>query len=127
MPSAKAFAGSSALGFPVTLPDGQVVYAIATVPVDPTSGTVAALPAGTDRSGVTVVGAIDVAPANSARMGLTIQNTSDTAMRVTENGATATATTGYLLPVGGLFKTSTTRRISLYCATADKTFAATEF
>ncbi len=86
----------------------------------------AKLTAGVDRSGVTVAGAADVAAANANRLELILQNTSDAEMRVTENGVTATATTGFKLLAGLTVKVSTSNRISVYCATAGKTFAATE-
>lgn len=92
------------------------------------SSTPATLSAGTDRSGTitTANAAQQVAPANASRMALTFQNTSDTAMRVTESGIAATATTGYLVGPGQGINVSTNRAISVFCTVAGKTFAATE-
>lgn len=91
-------------------------------------GGTTVLPAGADRSGsiATAGTAQDVAAQNTARQGLTFQNTSDTDMRLTENGVTATATTGFLVKPGSGVNVSTNRRISVWCASAGKTFAATE-
>lgn len=88
-----------------------------------------ALPAGTDRSGsITAANtAQDVAPANPSRVGLTFQNTSDTVMRLAENGSDASASNGYSVAAGASVNVSTNRRISVFCATAGKTFAATEY
>ena len=96
---------------------------------DPIYVNSAQLPAGTDRSGSITTGgaAQNVAAANAARRGLDFQNTSDTEMRVTENGTAATATTGYLVAGGGRFSARTNRVISVFCATTGKTFAATEW
>lgn len=90
---------------------------------------IASLPAGTDRSGSVTTGgtAKNVAAANTSRRGLDFQNTSDTEMRVTENGTAATAATGYLVAAGGRFSARTNRAISVFCATTGKTFAATEW
>lgn len=87
------------------------------------------LPAGTDRSGSVTAGGTAqlIANTNTNRRGLTFQNTSDTEMRVTENGSAATATTGYLVAPGGRISISTNRAISMFCATTGKTFAATEW
>ena len=85
------------------------------------------LTAGVDRSNTTDAGAKAVAGANASRRGLTLQNTSDTEMRVTENDVVATSSTGYQIAAGGTFKANTTRSISVYCAVAGKTFAATEW
>lgn len=85
------------------------------------------LEGGADRGGVTVAGAKDVAAANDIRRGLTFQNTSDTEMRVTETDDDATASTGYLVAAGVSVNISTNMRVSVYCADADKTFAATEY
>ncbi len=91
-------------------------------------GSTSALPSGTDRSGTitTANTAQDVAPANPTRVGMTFQNTSDTAMRLTESGADATATTGFVIAPGQAVNVSTNKRISVFCATAGKSFAATE-
>lgn len=96
---------------------------------NPTYTQTAALPAGTDRSGTIATGgaAQNVAAANTARRGFDFQNTSDTEMRVTENGTPATATTGFQVLAGGTFRTRTNRAISVFCATTGKTFAATEW
>lgn len=87
------------------------------------------LPAGTDRSGTIATGgtAQNVAAANTARRGPDFQNTSDTEMRVTENGTAATATTGFQVLAGGAFRARTNRAISVFCATTGKAFAATEW
>lgn len=88
------------------------------------------LPAGSGLSGSITTGGVaqTVATANANRRGLTFQNTSDTEMRVTESGAAATATTGYLVAAGGgMFRASTNRAISVFCATTGKTFAGTEW
>ncbi len=96
---------------------------------DPTYSQTAPLPAGTDRSGSIATGgtAQDVASANTSRRGLDFQNTSDTEMRVTENGTAATAATGYLVAAGGRFNARTNRAISVFCAITGKTFASTEW
>jgi len=96
---------------------------------DPTYSQTAPLPAGTDRSGSITTGgtAQNVAGANTSRRGLDFQNTSDTEMRVTENGTSATAATGYLVAAGGRFNARTNRAISVFCATTGKTFASTEW
>jgi hypothetical protein len=88
----------------------------------------APLVAGTDRSGSITTGgaAQQVAAGNTSRRALDFQNTSDTEMRVTENGTAATATTGYQVLAGGRFSARTNRAISVFCATTGKTFAATE-
>lgn len=95
----------------------------------PTQTQAAALPAGTDRSGSVTTGGTAqlIAAVNTSRRGLTFQNTSDTEMRITESGSAATATTGYLVAPGGRVNISTNRAISMFCATAGKTYAATEF
>lgn len=85
------------------------------------------LPNGNPLDGVTVAGNKQLVPANASRRGLTFQNTSDTEMRVTENGTAATSTTGYQLAPGGKFTASTNRAINVYCATAGKAYAATEW
>lgn len=85
------------------------------------------LESGTDRGGVTVVGAKDVAAARETRRGLTFQNTSDTEMRLTETNVTATASTGFKVAAGQAVNISTNMRVSVYCASAGKTYAATEF
>ena len=98
--------------------------------VDASGNTVVqtvALPTGTDRSGVTVAGAKNVAALNTARRGLNFQNTSDTEMRVTETGTAATATTGYQVLPAGTFRASSNRAISVFCAVASKTYAASEW
>lgn len=86
------------------------------------------LPGGTDRSGsiITANTAQDVALANTARVGMTFQNTSDTVMRLTESGTDATAKTGFSVGAGQAVNVSTNKRISVFCATAGKSFAATE-
>lgn len=97
---------------------------------DPISTQGGALPAGTDRSGtITTAGTAQVlAPANANRRGLTIQNTSDTAMFVSESGTPASATYGYLLDVSSApFKVSTNRVIYIWCGAAGRSFAATEW
>lgn len=96
---------------------------------NPTNTQTAPLPAGTDRSSTIATGgtAQNVAAANTSRRGLDFQNTSDTEMRVTENGVAATATTGFQVLAGGSFRTRTNRIISVFCATTGKTFAATEW
>lgn len=96
---------------------------------NPTTTQAAFLPAGTDRSGAITTGgtAQNVAAANTSRRGLDFQNTSDTEMRVTENGTAATATTGFQVLAGGTFRARTNRAISVFCATTGKTFAATEW
>ncbi len=88
----------------------------------------AVLPDGTDRSGTitTAATAQQVAPANVTRTALTFQNTSDTAMRLTESGTAATATTGFIVSAGQGVNISTNKSISVYCAAAGKTFSATE-
>jgi hypothetical protein len=95
----------------------------------PTTTTNGPLPATTDRSGSITTGgtAQTVAAANANRIGLTFQNTSDTEMRVTENGTTATAATGYLVAAGQFIRVNSNKAISVFCATTGKTFAATEF
>jgi hypothetical protein len=85
------------------------------------------LEAGRDRSGITTIGAATVAPANEQRRGLTFQNTSDTEMRLTETDADATAATGYKIAPGQAVNISTNMRVSVYCAVAGKTYAATEY
>jgi len=85
------------------------------------------LEAGTDRGGVTVAGAKDVAAARETRRGLTFQNTSDTEMRLTETGLIASANTGFKIAPGASVNISTNMRVSVYCASAGKTYAATEF
>lgn len=85
------------------------------------------LPAGADRSSSSAAGAQSIAAANTSRKGLTFQNTSDTEMRVTESGTPASGTTGYQILPGGRFTASTNKAISVYCASAGKTFAATEW
>lgn len=89
----------------------------------------AALPATTDRSGSITLGgtAQNVAAANASRRGLTFQNTSDTEMRVTENGVAATATTGFIVPTNSTLHIRSNKLISVFCATTGKTFAATEW
>lgn len=122
--------GAYDAAFPITLPDGSTGYARAVVVVDGGTGAAgSSLPNGVDRSGSITTGgtAQDVAPANAARQGLTIQNTSDTPMRVTENGADATSATGYLLAAGAALNVSTNKRVSIFCATTGKSFAATEY
>lgn len=106
--------------------DNSGALVVSTVGSDGQPGT--ALPAGTDRSGSINVGGTrqQVAAANANRRGLTFQNTSDTEMRVTENGVNATATTGYQVSAGGRFTASTNRAIDVFCATAGKTYACTE-
>lgn len=84
------------------------------------------LPAGADRGGVTVAGAKEIAAENIYRKYLTFQNTSDTAMRVTENGVPATATTGYLIAPGAAANIGTYKAVSVYCSVAGKTYASTE-
>lgn len=84
------------------------------------------LPAGVDRSGVTVVGAKDLAVANIGRRGLSIQNISDTTMVINETGSVATATNGYQVVAGAAVEISTNQRVSVYCASADKAYIATE-
>ena len=86
-------------------------------------------PAGTDRSGSITTGgtAQQLAASNSDRTGLTIQNTSDGDLRITENGTTATASTGYKLTPGMGLQISTNKAVSVYGATTGQTFAATEF
>lgn len=107
--------------------DSSGALAVATVGTDGNPGT--ALPAGTDRSGSVTTGGTAqlIAAVNTNRRGLTFQNTSDTEMRVTENGSAATATTGYLVASGGRISVSTNRAISMFCAATGKTFAATEW
>jgi uncharacterized protein (DUF2345 family) len=92
-------------------------------------GAATALPAGTNRSGSITTGgtAQDVAAANTSRIGMTFQNTSDTVMSLTESGVTATATNGYSIAAGQAINISTSNRISVFCATTGKTFAATEY
>lgn len=85
------------------------------------------LPAGTPRTGVTISGVKNVAAANTSRRGLTMQNTSDTEMRVTEDDTDPTATVGYQVAPGGKFTASTNKSIRVYCATAGKGYAATEW
>jgi len=82
---------------------------------------------GTPRSGVTVAGALTVAPYNLYRRGLTFQNTSDTAMMLREDGGDASSTSGYLISTGDEVAVSTNQLISVWCSVAGKTFAATEF
>lgn len=96
---------------------------------NPSTAQSPVLPSGTDRSGAITTGGTAqlVAPVNASRRGLTFQNTSDTEMRVTENGSNATATTGYQVLPGGRINISTNRAISVICATAGKTYAATEW
>lgn len=84
------------------------------------------LTAGHDRSGVTVAGAKDVAVANDTRRALTFQNTSDTDMWLCESGAVAAVGTGYKLAAGQAANVSTSNRVSVYCASAGKTYSATE-
>ncbi|HEX8418524.1 MAG TPA: hypothetical protein VF638_00770 [Sphingomonas sp.] len=95
------------------------------------SSTLPATGAGgyTDRSGsiTTANTAQTVAPLNATRSGMTFQNTSDTAMRLTENGVDATATTGYLIAAGAAVNISTSDKVSVFCTVAGKTFAATEY
>ena len=103
--------------------------------VDPDTGrpyrsnAPSALPEGTDRSGSITAANVaqDVAPANSNRVGLTFQNTSDTAMRLTESGNDATASNGYLIGAGVSVNVSTNKRVSVFCTLAGKTFSATEY
>jgi hypothetical protein len=92
-------------------------------------GDGAALPATTDRSGTITLGgtAQNVAAANASRQALTFQNTSDTEMRVTENGTAATATTGYQVTAGQYLRINSNKAVSVFCATTGKTFAATEW
>lgn len=87
------------------------------------------LQAGANKGGAITLGgtAQDVAAANTIRRGLHIQNTSDTEMRVTETNADATATTGFKLLAGERLEIQTNQRVSIFCATTGKTFAATEF
>lgn len=96
---------------------------------NPTTTQAAALPPAIDRSGsITAAGvAQTVAPSNPARRGLDFQNTSDTEMRLTESDVPASATNGFQVPAGGSFRARTNRLISVFCATAGKTFAATEW
>ncbi|GEM_PF-5675776 len=96
---------------------------------NPTYTQAGYLPAGTDRSGSVTTGGTAqlIANTNANRRGLTFQNTSDTEMRITENGSAATATNGYQVAPGGRISISTNRAISMFCATTGKTFAATEF
>lgn len=90
----------------------------------PTAASVA-----TDRSGsVTTGGTAQVlAAANALRRGLTIQNTSSGDLRVTENGTTATISTGYKLAAGATATVNTRNLISVIGATTGQTWAATEF
>jgi hypothetical protein len=82
-----------------------------------------------DRSGSIAAGgtAQQVAAANPQRVGLTFQNTSDTLMRLTENGTPASATSGYSVAAGVAVNVSTADAVSVFCATTGKTFSATEY
>lgn len=84
------------------------------------------LPSGTSRSGVTVAGAKTLAPFNLIRKALTIQNTSDTDMRIREDGGVASATNGFLIVAGDAVEVATNQNISVWCAVAGKTYEATE-
>lgn len=96
-------------------------------------GTVGTIPGvsstSTDRSGsVTTGGTAQIlAAANTTRQGLTIQNTSTGDLRITENGTTATATTGYKLLPNASASVSTRNSISVFGATTGQTWAATEY
>jgi hypothetical protein len=85
------------------------------------------LEAGINRGGVTIAGAKDVAAANDSRRGLTFQNTSDTDMWLTETNVNAAVGTGYKVAAGVAVNIATNMRVSVYCASAGKTYAATEF
>lgn len=120
------------VGFEVLLADGRKATVPAFAMTDAGGNLLTgatALPAGTDRSGAIAAGGVaqDVSAANASRQGLTFQNTSDTVMRLTENGADAAAATGYSVAAGASVNVSTNRRISVFCAVAGKTFAATEY
>ena len=84
-----------------------------------------ALTAGTERTGTSTGAAQQVAAANANRRALLIQNTSDTEMRVSLNGA-ASATKGYIIDPKGAFNVPTSGAVSLFCAATGKTFEATE-
>ena len=83
---------------------------------------------GRDRSGSIAQAGVaqQVAPANDARLAMSFQNTSDTDMRLTESGVAASAANGFLIGPGDLVEIETTRAISVFCASAGKTFASTE-
>lgn len=82
---------------------------------------------GNDRGGVTVGGAQVVAAANTYRRGMTFQNTSDVDMWLRESGGAASVGSGYKIAPGIPCNVSTSNLISVYCASAGKTFAATEY
>ena len=84
-----------------------------------------ALTGGTERSGTSTGAAQQLAAANANRRSLLVQNTSDTDMRVSLNGA-ASATKGYLLKPEGSFNVPTSGAVSLFCTETGKTFEATE-
>lgn len=86
-----------------------------------------ALTAGTDRSGTAAGTTFTVAAANTSRRRLDFQNTSDTAMRISEITATpASAVYGYQVPAGQAFSAATNQTITGYCAATGKTYQATE-
>lgn len=85
------------------------------------------LEAGANRGGVTVAGAKDVAAANDSRRGLTFQNTSDVEMWLTETNVDAASGVGYKIKPSEAVNVSTNMRVSVWCGTVGKTYAATEF
>ena len=94
------------------------------------TGSSAALPAGTDRSGTITTGgtAQQLAPANSLRASLTGQNISSGDLWINEIGGTAAVagTGSYKITSGQAFSVGTNRAISIVGATTAQQFTATE-
>ncbi len=86
------------------------------------------LPAGTNKGGTITTGGTSqlVAAANTDRVGLTFQNISDTNMYLSENGAAASPTNGYLIAPNIVAEIGTNMAVYVYCATTGKAFTATE-
>jgi hypothetical protein len=86
------------------------------------------LTTGRDRGGsIAVAGAMQVvAAANDGRKRMTFQNTSDADMRLSETDEPASETNGYIVGPREAVEISTNRSVTVWCASAGKTFEATE-
>lgn len=125
--------GAYDAAYPVSLPDGKISYALATVstdqngnPVMPASPT---LPSGTDRSGTITTGgtAQQLAPANANRKFLRGQNLSTGDLWLNEVGGTASAASpSYRVPSGGTYSINTNQAASIWGATTGQAWSATE-